>query len=164
MTSPPYYALRDYGMDAQIGRETTPKEYISRLTEVFTEVRRVLRPDGTLWLNISDTYAGKGNQGDFIDPKNPNGRNGQAVALNNKVEGCKPKDMIGIPWMLAFALRDTGWYLRNDIIWMKDNPIPKSVKDLCDRCYEHIFLSSKSNKYFFDYPLPSRHFRFWVTI
>ena len=74
------------------------------------------------------------------------------------------KDMIGIPWMLAFALRDTGWYLRNDIIWMKDNPIPKSVKDLCDRCYEHIFLSSKLNKYFFDYPLPSRHFRFWVTI
>lgn len=87
VTSPPYYALRDYGMEAQIGRETTPKEYISRLTEVFTEVRRVLRPDGTLWLNISDTYAGKGNQGDFVDPKNPNGRNGQAVALNNKVWG-----------------------------------------------------------------------------
>ena len=138
-------------MEAQIGRETTPKEYISRLTEVFTEVRRVLRPDGTLWLNISDTYAGKGNQGDFIDPKNPNGRNGQAVALNNKVEGCKPKDMIGIPWMLAFALRDTGWYLRNDIIWMKDNPMPESVKDRCARCYEHIFLFSKSKKYFFDY-------------
>ncbi len=115
VTSPPYYALRDYGMEAQIGRETTPKEYISRLTEVFTEVRRVLRPDGTLWLNISDTYAGKGNQGDFIDPKNPNGRNGQAVALNNKVEGCKPKDMIGIPWMLAFALRDTGWYAETQI-------------------------------------------------
>ena len=151
MTSPPYYALRDYGMEAQIGRETTPKEYISRLTEVFTEVRRVLRPDGTLWLNISDTYAGKGNQGDFIDPKNPTGRNGQAVALNNKVEGCKPKDMIGIPWMLAFALRDTGWYLRNDIIWMKDNPMPESVKDRCARCYEHIFLFSKSKKYFFDY-------------
>ena len=151
MTSPPYYALRDYGMEAQIGRETTPKEYISRLTEVFTEVRRVLRPDGTLWLNISDTYAGKGNQGDFVDPKNPNGRNGQAVALNNKVEGCKSKDMIGIPWMLAFALRDTGWYLRNDIIWMKDNPMPESVKDRCARCYEHIFLFSKSKKYFFDY-------------
>lgn len=138
-------------MEAQIGREITPKEYISRLTEVFTEVRRVLRPDGTLWLNISDTYAGKGNQGDFVDPKNPNGRNGQAVALNNKVEGCKPKDMIGIPWMLAFALRDTGWYLRNDIIWMKDNPMPESVKDRCARCYEHIFLFSKSKKYFFDY-------------
>ena len=101
VTSPPYYALRDYGMDGQIGRETTPKEYVSRLTDVFAEVRRILRSDGTLWLNISDTYAGKGNQGDFIDPKNPNGRNGQAIALNSKVEGCKPKDMIGIPWMLG---------------------------------------------------------------
>ena len=89
VTSPPYYALRDYGMEEQIGREATPKEYISRLTEVFTEVRRVLRSDGTLWLNIADTYAGKGNQGDFVDPKNPMGRNGQAVALNYKVEGCK---------------------------------------------------------------------------
>jgi len=115
VTSPPYYALRDYGMEAQIGGEISPKEYISRLMEVFTEVRRVLCPDGTLWLNISDTYAGKGNQGDFVDPKNPNGRNGQAVALNNKVEGCKAKDMIGIPWMLAFALRDTGWYLRGPL-------------------------------------------------
>ena len=151
MTSPPYYALRDYGMDDQIGRETTPKEYISRLTEVFTEVRRVLRSDGTLWLNISDTYAGKGNQGDFVDAKNPKGRNGQAVALNNKVEGCKPKDMIGIPWMLAFALRDAGWYLRNDIIWMKENPMPESVKDRCARCSEHIFLFSKSRKYHFDH-------------
>lgn len=101
VTSPPYYALRDYGMEEQIGREATPKEYISRLTEVFTEVRRVLRSDGTLWLNIADTYAGKGNQGDFVDPKNPKGRNGQAVALNYKAPGCKPKDMIGIPWMLA---------------------------------------------------------------
>ena len=116
ITSPPYYALRDYGVDGQIGREATPKEYISRLTEVFTEVRRVLRSDGTLWLNISDTYAGKGNQGSYVDAKNPKGRNGQAVALNYKVEGCKPKDMIGIPWMLAFSLRDSGWYLRNDII------------------------------------------------
>ena len=150
VTSPPYYALRDYGMEEQIGREATPKEYISRLTEVFTEVRRVLRSDGTLWLNIADTYAGKGNQGDFVDPKNPKGRNGQAVALNYKVEGCKPKDMIGIPWMLAFALRDRGWYLRNDIIWMKENPMPESCKDRCSRCYEHIFLLSKSRKYFFD--------------
>ena len=151
VTSPPYYALRDYGVDGQIGREASPKEYISRLTEVFTEVRRVLRSNGTLWLNISDTYAGKGNQGDFAGPKNPNGRNGQAIALNNKVEGCKPKDMIGIPWMLAFALRDSGWYLRNDIIWMKENPMPESVKDRCARCYEHIFLFSKSRKYHFDH-------------
>lgn len=151
MTSPPYYALRDYGVDGQIGREATPKDYIMRLTEVFTEVRRILRPDGTLWLNISDTYAGKGNQGEYVDAKNPHGRNGQAVALNYKVEGCKPKDMIGIPWMLAFALRDAGWYLRNDIIWMKENPMPESVKDRCARCYEHIFLFSKSRKYHFDY-------------
>jgi len=151
ITSPPYYALRDYGVDGQIGREATPKEYISRLTEVFAEVRRVLRSDGTLWLNISDTYAGKGNQGGYVDAKNPKGRNGQAVALNYKVEGCKPKDMIGIPWMLAFSLRDSGWYLRNDIIWMKENPMPESVKDRCARCYEHIFLFSKSRKYFFDY-------------
>ena len=151
VTSPPYYALRDYGVEGQIGRETTPKEYISRLTEVFAEVRRVLRPDGTLWLNISDTYAGKGNQGDYLDMKNPKGRPGQAVALNHKVEGCKPKDLIGIPWMLAFSLRDAGWYLRNDIIWMKENPMPESVKDRCARCYEHIFLFSKSRKYHFDY-------------
>ena len=151
VTSPPYYALRDYGMDEQIGRETSPKEYISRLTEVFAEVRRVLRSNGTLWLNIADTYAGKGNQGDFVDAKNPKGRNGQAVALNYKVEGCKPKDMIGMPWMLAFSLRDAGWYLRNDTIWMKENPMPESVKDRCARCYEHIFLFSKSRKYHFDY-------------
>ena len=151
ITSPPYYALRDYGVDGQIGREATPKEYISRLTEVFTEVRRVLRSDGTLWLNISDTYAGKGNQGSYVDAKNPKGRNGQAVALNYKVEGCKPKDMIGIPWLLAFSLRESGWYLRNDIIWMKENPMPESVKDRCARCYEHIFLFSKARKYFFDY-------------
>ena len=138
-------------MDEQIGREASPREYISRLTEVFTEVRRVLRSDGTLWLNISDTYAGKGNQGDHVDAKNPKGRNGQAVALNYKVEGCKPKDMIGIPWMLAFSLRDSGWYLRNDIIWMKENPMPESCKDRCSRCYEHIFLFAKSRRYHFDH-------------
>lgn len=150
VTSPPYYALRDYGVDGQIGREETPAQYVARLTEVFTEVRRVLRPDGTLWLNISDTYAGKGNQGDSIDPKYPNGRTGQTFALNYRVEGCKSKDMIGIPWMLAFALRDSGWYLRNDIIWYKANPMPESVKDRCSRCYEHIFLLAKSRRYYFN--------------
>lgn len=127
VTSPPYYALRDYGMDGQIGRESSPKEYVSRLTEVFAEVRRVLRPDGTLWLNLGDTYAGR------------------------VEEEIKPKDLIGIPWMAAFALRDDGWYLRNDIIWMKENPMPESVKDRCTRCHEHIFLFSKSKQYFFDY-------------
>ena len=150
VTSPPYYALRDYGMDGQIGREETPAQYVARLTEVFAEVRRVLRPDGTLWLNISDTYAGKGNQGDSIDPKYPNGRTGQTVALNRHVDGCKSKDMIGIPWMLAFSLRADGWYLRNDIIWYKANPMPESVKDRCSRCYEHIFLLAKSRRYYFN--------------
>lgn len=150
VTSPPYYALRDYGVDGQIGREETPALYVERLTSIFREVRRVLTPDGTLWLNIADTYAGKGNQGDSLDPKYPNGRTGQAVALNGKVEGCKAKDMIGIPWLLAFALRADGWYLRSDIIWMKANPMPESTKDRPSRCYEHIFLLSKSRRYYYD--------------
>ena len=141
VTSPPYYALRDYGVDGQIGREETPALYVERLTGIFREVRRVLTPDGTLWLNIADTYAGKGNQGEALDPKYPNGRTGQAVALNGKVEGCKAKDMIGIPWMLAFALRADGWYLRSDIIWMKANPMPESAKDRPSRCYEHALPS-----------------------
>ena len=150
VTSPPYYALRDYGVDGQIGREETPALYVERLTSIFREVRRVLTPDGTLWLNIADTYAGKGNQGDSLDPKYPNGRTGQAVALNGKVEGCKAKDMIGVPWLLAFALRADGWYLRSDIIWMKANPMPESTKDRPSRCYEHIFLLSKSRRYYYD--------------
>lgn len=150
VTSPPYYALRDYGMDGQIGREDTPAAYVARLVEVFAEVRRVLRADGTLWLNISDTYAGKGDQGAALHPKYPNGRTGQSVALNRKVDGYKAKDMIGIPWMLAFALRSDGWYLRSDIIWRKANPMPESCKDRPSRCYEHIFLLSKSRKYHYD--------------
>ena len=150
VTSPPYYALRDYGVDGQIGREDTPAQYVARLTDVFSEVRRVLRPSGTLWLNIADTYAGKGNQGDSVDPKYPNGRTGQTVAINRRVEGCKAKDMIGIPWMLAFALRDSGWDLRSDIIWMKANPMPESCKDRPSRCYEHVFLLTKSRSYYYD--------------
>lgn len=150
VTSPPYYVLRDYGVDGQIGREDTPAQYVARLTDVFSEVRRVLRPSGTLWLNIADTYAGKGNQGDSVDPKYPNGRTGQTVAINRRVEGCKAKDMIGIPWMLAFALRDSGWYLRSDIIWMKANPMPESCKDRPSRCYEHVFLLTKSRSYYYD--------------
>ena len=128
VTSPPYYGLRDYGMDAQIGREATPEEYISRLTAVFREVRRVLRPDGTLWVNIADSYCGTGSKGDTRDPKYPQGRNGQNISLCQAVRGCKQKDMIGIPWMLAFALRADGWYLRNDVIWAKGNPMPESTK------------------------------------
>ena len=127
VTSPPYYGLRDYGLDMQIGREDTPEQYIDRLVEVFRELRRVLKDDGTFWLNIADTYCGTGMKA-----------------------GCKQKDLIGIPWLLAFALRSDGWYLRSDIIWMKENPMPESVKDRCARCYEHIFLLSKSRRYYYD--------------
>lgn len=137
-------------MDGQIGREATPRQYIERLSEVFAEVYRVLRNDGTLWLNIADTYCGTGNKGNLVDPKNPNGRNGQKVSLAQNVAGCKQKDMLGIPWMLAFALKDMGWYLRNDIIWQKGNAMPENVKDRLTRSYEHIFLLSKSKKYYFD--------------
>lgn len=150
ITSPPYYALRDYGAEGQIGREDTPAQYVARLTDVFSEVRRVLRPGGTLWLNIADTYAAKGKPCDSVDPKYPKGRNGQMAEINRKVEGCKAKDMIGIPWMLAFALRDSGWYLRSDIIWMKANPMPESCKDRPSRCYEHVFLLTKSHCYYYD--------------
>lgn len=127
VTSPPYYALRDYGLTMQIGREDTPEEYIRRLTEVFRELRRVLRPDGTLWLNIADTYCGTQQKGN-----------------------CKQKDLIGIPWLLAFSLRSDGWYLRSDIIWQKENPMPESCKDRPTRCYEHIFLLTKEKKYYYD--------------
>lgn len=137
-------------MDGQIGREAAPEQYIKRLTEVFSEVRRVLRADGTLWLNISDTYCKAGSKGNCKDPKNPEGKNGQKVSIAQNVEGCKHKDLIGIPWMLDFALRNSGWYLRNDIVWQKGNPMPESVKDRLTRSYEHIFLLAKSKKYYFD--------------
>ncbi len=150
VTSPPYYALRDYGLDAQIGREDTPEQYIQSLVGVFRELRRVLKSDGTLWLNIADTYCGTGNKGSYTDPKNPKGRNGQTVSLARMAAGCKQKDMIGIPWLLAFALRSDGWYLRSNIIWQKDNPMPESVRDRPSRCYEHVFLLTKSKRYFYD--------------
>ncbi len=107
VTSPPYYALRDYGTDGQIGREATPEEYVSRITAVFHEVKRVLTPEGTCWLNIADTYCGTGSKADHQDPKYPKGRNGQQVAVNHRAPGCKPKDLIGIPWLVALALRAT---------------------------------------------------------
>ena len=122
VTSPPYYALRDYGTDGQIGREATPEEYVSRITAVFHEVKRVLTPEGTCWLNIADTYCGTGSKADHQDPKYPKGRNGQQVAVNHRAPGCKPKDLIGIPWLVALALRGDGWYLRSSIIWHKGNP------------------------------------------
>lgn len=157
VTSPPYYGLRDYGTDGQIGIEQTPQEYIKRLVEVFAEVYRVLKPDGTLWVNISDSYAGSG-KGPMSIQVAGNGKNKNLYDIKSRIyevpkkwEGIKPKDMIGIPWMLAFALRDFGYYLRSDIIWHKRNCLPESVKDRPTKSYEHIFLLSKSPKYHYDY-------------
>jgi DNA modification methylase len=136
--------------DDQIGLEVSPEDYVEQLCLVFDEVWRVLKDDGTLWLNLGDTYVGSGSKGSLVDPKQPEGRNGQAVAMNNKVSGLKPKDMIGIPWRVALALQSRGWYLRQDIIWAKPNPMPEPVLDRCTKSHEYIFLMSKSPKYFFD--------------
>ena len=151
VTSPPYYGLRDYGADGQIGREATPEEYIDRLVSVFHEVKRTLSPQGTCWLNIADTYCGTGSKAGHTDPKNPRGRNGQQVAINHRAPGCKPKDLIGIPWLLALALRGDGWYLRSSIIWYKGNPMPESTRDRPSRCYEYVFLLTKSKRYHYDW-------------
>jgi len=137
-------------VDSQIGIEETPEEYIKSMVEVFRCVWDVLEDDGTLWLNIGDSYCGTGSKGDWVDPKNPNGRNGQSVSKTQKLAGFKSKDLIGIPWMLAFALRADGWYLRQDIIWHKPNPMPESVTDRCTKAHEYIFLMSKSQKYHYD--------------
>jgi DNA modification methylase len=150
ITSPPYWGLRDYGEGEQLGMEDTPEEFVNNLVEVFREVKRVLRSDGTVWLNLGDSYCGTGNKGNHTDPKHKEGRSGQKIALNNKVEGLKSKDLVGIPWRVAFALQQDGWYLRQDIIWHKPNPMPESVKDRCTKAHEYIFLLSKSPKYYFD--------------
>ena len=156
ITSPPYYGLRDYGgEDCQIGQEESPEEYIQKLVEVFREVRNNLTEDGTLWLNIGDSYynyrPGKGQsypkqsvsktKQDLPDKCNKRGR---------KLDGLKEKDLIGIPWMLAFALRADGWYLRQDIVWSKPNPMPESVRDRCTKSHEYIFLLSKNQNYYFN--------------
>ena len=145
VTSPPYYNLRDYGINGQIGTEITPEEFIEKLVEVFHEVRRVLRPDGTLWVNIGDSYATRSGR---QPPRNT--RNSCGHTEKRTPAGYKYKDLIGIPWMLAFALRDDGWYLRQDIIWAKTNPMPESVRDRCTKSHEYIFLLSKRRKYYFD--------------
>ena len=143
VTSPPYYGLRDYGDAGQVGLENGPKEYIDRLVGIFSEVRRVLRDDGTLWLNIGDSYAGSGKAGGGKNrPEYPH--------MPRTSEGAKRKDLLGIPWMLAFALRADGWYLRQDIIWQKPNAMPESVQDRCTKSHEYIFLLSKSPNYYFD--------------
>lgn len=154
ITSPPYYNLRDYGVPKQIGLEDTIEEYVKKLVEVFREVRRVLRPDGTLWINIGDCYA-TGTKAPRQQSKNP-GVGANRVEAQNSVgrlgnpTGCKTKDLIGVPWTLAFALRADGWYLRQDIIWHKTNAMPESVRDRCTKAHEYIFLLSKSERYYFN--------------
>ena len=155
VTSPPYYGLRDYGGEAnQIGQEETPEEFIQSLVEVFREVRDVLKDDGVLWVNIGDSYYNY-RPGTGGLPKQTVSRTSQDLPEQcnrraNKLDGLKEKDMIGIPWMLAFALRADGWYLRQDIIWHKPNPMPESVKDRCTKSHEYIFLLSKQRKYYYD--------------
>lgn len=152
ITSPPYFGLRDYGVDGQIGLEPTPDAYIQRLVDVFREVRRVLRDDGTLWVNIGDSYNAQPGQRKTTDKAGEKQATsiGSVGAASRSVDGCKPKDLIGIPWLLAFALRADGWYLRQDIIWHKPNPMPESVKDRCTKAHEYIFLLSKSQRYWYD--------------
>ena len=151
VTSPPYFGLRDYGNAAQIGQETTPREFVDALVAVMRDVRRVLANDGTLWLNIGDSYAQNGVSG-------PQGATGERASRTFTAQGAsakpagsaKPKDLLGIPWRLAFALQDDGWYLRSDIIWAKPNPMPESVTDRPTRAHEYVFLLTKRSRYFYD--------------
>lgn len=157
ITSPPYYALRDYGVDGQIGLEESPAEFIARLVEVFREVRRVLRDDGTCWVNMGDSYAGSwgghGRDDLGLGISALSSRQLAASQLKGKQvtqPGFKPKDLMGMPWRLALALQDDGWYLRQDIIWHKPNPMPESIRDRCTKAHEYLFLLSKSRRYYFD--------------
>lgn len=147
VTSPPYWGLRDYGIEDQIGLEQSMQQFIHRLVAVFSEIKRVLTPDGTLWLNIGDGYT-SGNRGYRApDKKNP----ARAMGVRpDTPEGLKPKDLLGIPWRLAFALQDDGWYLRSDIVWNKPNAMPESVKDRPSRSHEYLFMFTKSERYFYD--------------
>lgn len=173
VTSPPYYNLRDYENEKQIGLEATPYEYIEKLVRVFREVKRVLKDEGTLWINIGDSYSGSGKGAahypDTVKETKQSTNTGSVgyskIDSGYKDNIIKPKDLIGIPWMLAFALRADGWYLRQDIIWHKPNPMPESVTDRCTKAHEYIFLLSKSPHYFYDseaikeptvYPIGSR--------
>ena len=150
VTSPPYFGLRDYGRDGQIGLEPTPEAFVQRLVDVFREVRRVLRDDGTLWLNLGDSYAAttKGSSGAGKNATN------KGTLLEDRSwaipPGLKAKDLIGIPWRVAFALQADGWYLRQDIIWHKPNPMPESVRDRCTKSHEYVFMLSKGPRYYFD--------------
>lgn len=148
VTSPPYWGLRDYGVDNQLGLEETPQEYVANLVEVFREVRRVLRDDGTMWLNLGDSYSSGGRT--TTTNQTVRGDKDYGVTRPAVCKDIKPKDLVGIPWRVAFALQEDGWYLRQDIIWHKPNPMPESVKDRCTKSHEYIFLFSKSKNYYFD--------------
>lgn len=147
ITSPPYWSLRDYGIDGQIGAEQSIGEYLDHLVSLFEKVRRVTRDDGTLWLNIGDSYTSGGRTWRAPDRKNPI----RAMDVRPPTpDGLKPKDLIGVPWRLAFALQEAGWYLRSDVIWHKPNCQPESVKDRPTRAHEYVFLFSKSERYVYD--------------
>jgi DNA modification methylase len=163
ITSPPYWGLRDYGVDGQFGLEKTPEEYVAKMVEVFREVKRVLKKEGTCWLNLGDSYASNGGiqQPDRDNSGGFSGSSGNRTQPYSKAKGnfikpqsirgnIKPKDLVGIPWRVAFALQADGWYLRQDIIWHKPNPMPESVTDRCTKAHEYIFLLAKSQKYYFD--------------
>ena len=155
VTSPPYYGLRDYGHAGQIGLEETPDAYVARLVDVFREVRRVLRDDGTCWLNLGDSYGRAGGTDRKISSTGKVGNTLKTLKMlpcrkQSPPDGVKDKDLLGIPWMVAFALRADGWWLRQDIIWHKPNPMPESVTDRCTKAHEYVFLLSKSARYFYD--------------
>jgi len=154
VTSPPYFGLRDYGCDGQIGLESTPAEFVAQMVAVFREVRRVLRDDGVLWLNLGDSYnaynGGAGPSSSLSRGAQTKERPQLETGYGLKVKSLKPKDLIGVPWMVAFALREDGWWLRQEIIWHKPNPMPESVTDRCTKSHEQIFLLAKSERYFFD--------------
>jgi DNA modification methylase len=149
VTSPPYWGLRDYGHDGQIGLEQTPDDYVAEMVAVFRQVRRVLADDGTLWLNLGDSYAGGGRGGQSEAKRSENWQ--PTYSLHGHVpNGLKAKDLVGIPWRVAFALQADGWWLRQDIIWAKPNPMPESVTDRCTKAHEYVFLLTKSAQYFYD--------------
>jgi len=149
VTSPPYWGLRDYGVEGQIGMEDTPSSYIARLVDVFAEVGRLLRADGTIWLNLGDSFAGKGGGGQGKNSCRDN-RTHTARPIDKSGDELKPKDLVGIPWRVAFALQAAGFYLRSDIIWHKPNPMPESVTDRPTRSHEYLFLFAKSESYYYD--------------
>ncbi len=159
VTSPPYWGLRDYGVDGQLGLEKTPQEYIEKMVEVFRAVRRVLRDDGTVWLNLGDSYAASTKGSGGTAKGTLSGGGGQSTNAGSfydakfdlQAAGLKPKDLCGIPWRVALALQADGWYLRQDIIWHKPNPMPESVRDRCTKAHEYIFLLAKSPKYYYDH-------------